>query len=313
MELTQLTIDAARSAIQERKTTAFALAEAHYAHIEKEDGQIGAFLTLCKERALEQADRIDRMAAEGKPLPPLGGVPVAIKDVMSTRGVRTTAGSKILGHYIPPYDCTAVARMEAAGAVLLGKTNCDEFAMGSSNENSAYHSVRNPRDLNRVPGGSSGGSAAAVAADMAVAALGSDTGGSIRQPASFCGVVGLMPTYGRVSRYGLIAFASSLDHIGPLTRTVKDAALVLQTIAGRDPMDSTSAEIPVPDYVAELEKPVKGLKVGVAKEYFGSGLDPEVRAAVEAAIQKLAGLGCEVVPVSLPHSEYAIPTYYIVA
>ncbi len=256
---------------------------------------------------------MDRMAAEGKTLPPLGGVPVGIKDVMSTRGLRTTAGSKILENYIPPYDCTAVARMEAAGAVVLGKMNCDEFAMGSSNENSAYGPVRNPRDLNRVPGGSSGGSAAAVAADMAVVALGSDTGGSIRQPASFCGVVGLMPTYGRVSRYGLIAFASSLDHIGPLAKTVKDAALVLRTIAGRDPMDSTSADVPVPDYVAELDKPVRGMKLGVAKEYFGEGLDDEVRQTVEAAIDKLKGLGCEVVPVSLPHTPYAIPTYYLIA
>jgi len=292
MELTQLTIDAARSSIQERKTTALALAEAHYARIQKEDEQIGAFLTLCKERALEQADRIDRMAAEGKPLPPLGGVPVGIKDVMSTRGVRTTAGSKSLGKYVPPYDCTAVARMEAAGAVILGKTNCDEFAMGSSNENSAFHPVRNPRDLSRVPGGSSGGSAAAVAADMAVAALGSDTGGSIRQPASFCGVVGLVPTYGRVSRYGLIAFASSLDHIGPLAKTVKDAAIVLRAIAGRDPMDSTSADLPVPDYTTEMDKSVRGLRVGVAKEYFGEGLDDEVRQAVESAIDKLTSLGC---------------------
>ncbi len=317
MQLTKLTIDAARSAVQQRKTTALALTEASYARIQKEDEQIGAFLTLCKERAMEQADRIDRMAAEGKPLPPLAGVPVAIKDVMSTRGVRTTAGSKILGKYVPPYDCTAVARMEAAGAVVLGKTNCDEFAMGSSNENSAYHPVHNPRDKSRVPGGSSGGSAAAVAAEMAVATLGSDTGGSIRQPASFCGVVGLKPTYGRVSRYGLIAFASSLDHIGPFAKTVKEVAQVLRTIAGRDPMDATSAEKPVPDYVAELEKPLKDsgktIKIGVAKEYFGSGLDPEVRAAVEAAIQKLAELGCEVVPVSLPHTEYAVPTYYIVA
>ena len=313
MDLTLLTIDAARQAVQERKTTALALAEAHYQRIQREDGQIGAYLTLSKNRALEQADRIDRMAAEGKSLPPLGGVPVGIKDVMSTRGIRTTAGSKILEKYIPPYDCTVVARLESAGAVVLGKMNCDEFAMGSSNENSAYHPVRNPRDLTRVPGGSSGGSAAAVAADMAVFTLGSDTGGSIRQPASFCGVVGLMPTYGRVSRYGLIAFASSLDHIGPLTKTVKDAALVLRIIAGRDPMDSTSAEVPVPDYVAELEKPVRGLKLGVAKEYFGEGLDDEVRQSVEAAIDKLQGLGCEVVPVSLPHTPYAIPAYYLIA
>src|SRR6516165_8837445 len=313
MDPVSLTVDAARSAVQERKTTAVALAEAHYARIQKEDGQVCAFLTLSKERALEQADRIDRMVAEGKALPPLAGVPVGIKDVMSTRGVRTTAGSKILEKYVPPYDCTAVARLESAGAVVLGKMNCDEFAMGSSNENSGYGPVRNPRDLTRVPGGSSGGSAAAVAADMTVFTLGSDTGGSIRQPASFCGVVGLMPTYGRVSRYGLIAFASSLDHIGPITRTVKDAALVLRTIAGRDPMDSSSADVPVADYVAELDKPVRGLKIGVAKEYFGEGLDSEVRKSVDDAIQKLAELGCVIVPVSLPHTEYAIPTYYIVA
>src|SRR5215831_8370456 len=313
MDPVSLTIDGARSAVQERKTTCAALAEAHYERIQKEDGQIGAFLTLSRDRAMQQADRVDRMLAEGKPLPPLAGVPVGIKDVMSTRGVRTTAGSRILEKYVPPYDCTAVARLEAAGAVVLGKMNCDEFAMGSSNENSGYGPVRNPRDLTRVPGGSSGGSAAAVAADIAVFTLGSDTGGSIRQPASFCGVVGLMPTYGRVSRYGLIAFASSLDHVGPLTRSVNDAALVLRTVAGRDPMDPTSADVPVPDYVAELEKPVKGLRLGVAREYFGEGLEPEVRAAVEAAIEKLAGLGCEIVKVSLPHTEYAIPTYYIVA
>jgi aspartyl-tRNA(Asn)/glutamyl-tRNA(Gln) amidotransferase subunit A len=313
MDLTSLTIDAARSAVQNRSATALALAEAHYGRIQKEDGQIGAYLTLSKERALEQADRMDRMAAEGKTLPPLGGVPVGVKDVMATRGVRTTAGSKILANYIPPYDSTAVARLEAAGAVILGKLNCDEFAMGSSNENSGFHPVRNPRDLTRVPGGSSGGSAAAVAADMAVVTLGSDTGGSIRQPASFCGVVGLMPTYGRVSRYGLLAFASSLDHIGPLAKTVKDAATVLRTIAGHDPMDSTSADIPVPDYVAELDRSVRGLKLGLAKEYFSDGLDDEVRQSVEQAIDKLRGLGCEIVPVSLPHTPYAIPTYYVVA
>jgi aspartyl-tRNA(Asn)/glutamyl-tRNA(Gln) amidotransferase subunit A len=308
-----LTIESARSGVQQRSTTAAALTEEHYSRIQKEDEQIGAFLTLCRERALEQADRIDRMAAEGKPLPPLAGVPVAIKDVLNTRGVRTTAGSKILEHYIPPYDCTAVARMEAAGAVVLGKTNCDEFAMGSSNENSAFRPVRNPRAPDRVPGGSSGGSASAVAAAMAVAALGSDTGGSIRQPASFCGVVGLMPTYGRVSRYGLIAFASSLDHIGPITRTVKDAAMVLGVIAGRDAMDSTSADLPVPDYVSELEKSIRGLKVGVAKEYFGEGLDEEVHHAAESAIDRLKKLGCEIVPISLPHTPYAIPAYYIIA
>ena len=313
MNLSSLTINAARSAVQQHKTTATALAEAYYAKIESNDPQIGAFLTLSKNRALAKAAEIDALATKGETLPPLGGVPVGIKDVMVTSGVRTTAGSKILGDYVPPYDCTAVARLEAAGAVVLGKTNCDEFAMGSSTENSAWHPVHNPRDLSRVPGGSSGGSAAAVAADMAVVTLGSDTGGSIRQPASFCGVVGMMPTYGRVSRYGLIAFASSLDHIGPLSKTVKDAAITLRTIAGHDPMDSTSADVPVPDYVAEMEKPIRGLKIGVPKEYFGEGLDAEVRSAVESTIQKLAELGCEIISLSLPHTSYAIATYYIVA
>src|ERR1700686_2769374 len=308
MDLTLLTIDRARSAIQERKTSAAALAEAFYARIESDDPKIGAFLTLSKERAMAKAAEMDGLAAKGDTLPPLAGVPVGIKDVLVAKGIRTTAGSKILGNYVPPYDCTAVARLEAAGAVVLGKLNCDEFAMGSSNENSAWKPVHNPRDLSRVPGGSSGGSAACVAADMAVVALGSDTGGSIRQPASFCGVVGLLPTYGRVSRYGLIAFASSLDHIGPLAKTVKDAAIVLRTIAGRDPMDATSADVAVPDYVSELDKPVRGMKIGVAKEYFGEGLDDEVRHAVESAIDKLKGLGCEIVPVSLPDTPYAIPT-----
>jgi aspartyl-tRNA(Asn)/glutamyl-tRNA(Gln) amidotransferase subunit A len=313
MDLKLLTIDGARDAIREGRTTATALAESFYAKIESDDPKIGSYLTLAKDRGLAKAGAIDGMAARGETLPPLAGVPVGIKDVLVTRGVRTTAGSKILGNYIPPYDCTAVARLEAAGAVMLGKMNCDEFAMGSSNENSAWKPVHNPRDLSRVPGGSSGGSAAAVAADLAVATLGTDTGGSIRQPASFCGVVGLKPTYGRVSRYGLIAFASSLDHIGPLTKTVRDAAIVLRTIAGRDPMDSTSAEVPVPDYVAELEKPVRGLKIGLAKEYLAEGLDPEVRKAVEDAVQSLSELGSEIVEISLPHTEYAIATYYIVA
>lgn len=313
MDFTSLTIDATRSAVQERKISATALAEIYYDKIGKDDPQIGAYLTLSKERALAKATEIDALAAKGEKLPPLGGVPVGIKDVLVTKGVRTTAGSKILGNYIPPYDCTAVARLEAAGALVLGKLNCDEFAMGSSNENSAWRPVHNPRDLSRVPGGSSGGSAAATAADMAVAALGSDTGGSIRQPASLCGVVGLKPTYGRVSRYGLIAFASSLDHIGPLAKTVRDAAIMLGTIAGRDPMDSTSAQLPVPDYVAELDRPVRGLRIGVAREYFGDGLDDQVRKPVEAVIQKLAALGCDIVEVSLPHTKYAIPTYYIVA
>jgi aspartyl-tRNA(Asn)/glutamyl-tRNA(Gln) amidotransferase subunit A len=311
--LNSFNIESVRSAVQSQSKPATALAEEHYARIESQDAQIGAFLTLSKERALAKADEADRRARAGGQMPALAGVPVAIKDVFVTEGVRTTAGSKILGNYVPPYDATVVKRLEAAGAVMLGKTNCDEFAMGSSNENSAWKPVHNPRDLRRVPGGSSGGSAAAVAAEMAVVSLGSDTGGSIRQPAALCGVVGLKPTYGRVSRYGLIAFASSLDHVGPFGRSVKDVATVLGVIAGRDPMDSTSADVPVPDYVRELERPARGLKIGVAKEYFGEGLDEEVRAAVETAIQKLGSLGCEIVEVSLPHTRYAIPAYYIIA
>ncbi|HWR35741.1 MAG TPA: Asp-tRNA(Asn)/Glu-tRNA(Gln) amidotransferase subunit GatA, partial [Clostridia bacterium] len=260
-----------------------------------------------------KAAEIDRIADRGDELPPLAGVPIAVKDVMMTRGIRTTAGSKILKNFIAPYDCAAVARLEAAGALVLGKLNCDEFAMGSSNENSGFHPVRNPRDLSRVPGGSSGGSAASVAAGMTVAALGSDTGGSIRQPASFCGVVGLKPTYGRVSRYGLIAFASSFDHIGPLTKTVKDAAIMLRTIAGRDPLDSTSADVPVADYAGEIGRDIKGLRLGIPKEYFGDGLDDDVRARVEASIGQLRAAGASVVQISLPATRYAIPAYYVVA
>jgi aspartyl-tRNA(Asn)/glutamyl-tRNA(Gln) amidotransferase subunit A len=308
-----LTIDSARELVARKQSTATALAEAYYSCIAAEDEKIGAFLTLSRERALAKAAEIDRLADRGDPLPPLAGVPVAMKDVLMMRGVRTTAASKILDNFIAPYDCTAVARMEAAGAVVLGKANCDEFAMGSSNENSGYKPVHNPRDLTRVPGGSSGGSAAAVAAGMAVAALGSDTGGSIRQPAAFCGVVGLLPTYGRVSRYGLIAFGSSLDHIGPLTKTVKDAATILQIIAGRDPLDSTSADVPVDDYVGAVGRPVKGLKIGIPEEYFGEGLDPEIRAAIERVLERLQGAGCETVRLSLPHTKYAVPTYYLVA
>ena len=313
MNIDLLTVSSTVTAIQERQITATTLAEKFYEKIDAENENTNAYLTLAKDRALAQAERIDRIADKGDPLPVLGGVPIAIKDVMSTQGVRTTAGSKILENYVPAYDCSAVERLERAGAVILGKTNCDEFAMGSSNENSAYGAVRNPRDPQRVPGGSSGGSAACVAAGTAVAALGSDTGGSIRQPAAFCGVVGLMPTYGRVSRYGLIAFASSLDHIGPLTKSVKDAAILLQQIAGRDPLDSTTADVPVPDFVSEIEKPIKGLKIGIPHEYFGEGLDPEVRKAVENGIQLFVKAGCEVVPVSLPHTKYAIPAYYVVA
>src|SRR5437868_578918 len=313
MNVNLLTVASTRTGIEERQFTAAAVVEEFYKKIATDDAHIHGYLTLSKDRALAQAARIDKLADKAELPPPRAGVAVAIKDVMVTKGVRSTAGSKILENFIPPYDCTAVSRLEQAGAVILGKTNCDEFAMGSSTENSAYGPVANPHDKTRVPGGSSGGSAAAVAARTAVAALGSDTGGSIRQPAAFCGVVGLTPTYGRVSRYGLIAFASSLDHIGPLTKTVKDSALLLQQIAGRDSLDSTSADVPVPTYADEIERPVRGLKLGVPKEYFSEGLDGEVRRAVEAAIQKLAAAGCEVVEISLPHAKYAIPTYYIVA
>ena len=313
MNLDPLTVDSARTAVLEKQTTATTLVEAFYEKIEAEDAALGAYLTLCREHAYQQAAYIDALADKGDALPPLAGVPIAIKDVFTTKGVRTTAASKVLANFIAPYDATAVQRLKAAGAVILGKTNCDEFAMGSSNENSGFHPVRNPHDRARVPGGSSGGSAAAVAAGMAVASIGSDTGGSIRQPAAFCGVVGLKPTYGRISRYGLIAFASSLDHVGPFGKTVKDVALMLQCMAGRDPLDSTSANVPVPNYLKQVGTPIEGLRMGVPKEYFGEGLDAEIRAAADAAIQELAKAGCEIVPISLPHTKYAIPTYYVVA
>jgi aspartyl-tRNA(Asn)/glutamyl-tRNA(Gln) amidotransferase subunit A len=293
------------------------VAEQHYARIAAEDGpggkNIHSFLALSEKRALEQAAKIDAMAAKGDALPPLAGVPIGIKDVLTMVGSPATAGSKILQGYMPPYDATAVKKLEAAGAVLLGKLNCDEFAMGSSNENSAYGPVLNPRALDRVPGGSSGGSAAAVAAGFAVATLGTDTGGSIRQPAAFCGVVGMLPTYGRVSRYGLIAFASSLDRVGPFATNVRDAATMLSVLAGKDLLDATSSDRPVGDYVGALARPVSGLRIGVPEEYFGEGLDPEIRAAIERALDGLRAAGCEVKTISLPHTKYAIPTYYVIA
>jgi aspartyl-tRNA(Asn)/glutamyl-tRNA(Gln) amidotransferase subunit A len=313
LDTRSLTIDAARSAIASGERKATELAELHYDRIAREDGKINSFLALSRERAMTQAERIDEMASRGETLPVLAGVPLGIKDVLAMRGVPTTAGSLILKGYRPPYDATVVTRLEAAGAVLLGKINCDEFAMGSSNENSAYGPVLNPKALDRVPGGSSGGSAAAVAADFAVATLGTDTGGSIRQPAAFCGVVGVLPTYGRVSRYGLIAFASSLDRVGPFTKNVRDAATVLHVIAGEDVMDATSSDRPVDDYVGALSKPVEGLRIGVPEEYFGEGLDPEIRAAIDGALAGLKTVGCVVKPVSLPHTKYAIPTYYVLA
>ena len=313
MNLEGLTIDAARTAVAAGETSATALAELHYARLAARDAQINSFLALSRDRAMTQAEKIDGLAARGEALPVLAGVPVGIKDVLAMQGAPATAGSRILEGYRPPYDATAVTKLEAAGAILLGKLNCDEFAMGSSNENSAYGRVLNPRALDRVPGGSSGGSAAAVAADFAVATLGTDTGGSIRQPAAFCGVVGVLPTYGRVSRYGLIAFASSLDRVGPLTKCVKDAATVLQVIAGKDVMDATSSERPVEDYAGVLATPVEGLRIGVPEEYFGEGLDVEIRAAIEGVLAGLKAAGCVIKPVSLPHTKYAIPTYYVLA
>jgi len=308
-----LSIGDIRNSIESGERKASAIAEASFEKIEARDPQIHAYLSTNRERALEQASRIDDLVAKGKPLPVLAGVPVGIKDVLTIEGLRATAGSKILEGYRAPYTATAVQKLEAAGAVVLGKLNCDEFAMGSSNENSAYGPVHNPHALDRVPGGSSGGSAAAVAAGMAVATLGTDTGGSIRQPASFCGVVGVLPTYGRVSRYGLIAFASSLDRVGPFTANVRDAATVLGVIAGHDPQDATSSPLPITDYTAELDKGVAGLRLGVPSEYFAEGLDPEVRAAVERSIDQLRAAGASIQPISLPHTRYAVPTYYVVA
>jgi len=307
------TLATVRDALLGKKVSARELAQDFYAHIARRNPELNAFLTLCPERAYAQADLVDAAIAKGNPLGPLAGVPVAIKDVISTQGVRTTCGSKILENYTPPYDATAIERLENAGAVILGKTNCDEFAMGSSNENSAYGPVRNPAALDRVPGGSSGGSAAVVAAGLSVISLGTDTGGSIRQPGAYCGVPALMPTYGRVSRYGLIAFASSLDRIGPFATNITDAATVMSVIAGHDANDSTSAAVAVPDYAAEMEKPLDGLRIGVPEDYFGAGLDSEVKAKVQAGIALLEKLGCKRVLLKMPHTDYAIATYYIVA
>ncbi len=315
-----MSIEAVRAGVANGTATAASVAEQYYAKIEAEDGAggpcgkgINSYLALSRERAFVQAAKIDAVSAKGDPLPPLAGVPVGIKDVLTMTGSPATAGSLILKGYMPPYDATAVTRLESAGAVLLGKLNCDEFAMGSSNENSAYGPVRNPRALGRVPGGSSGGSAAAVAAGLAVASLGTDTGGSIRQPAAFCGVCGVLPTYGRVSRYGLIAFASSLDRVGPFTTSVRDAATMLSVLAGWDMMDATSSDRPVGDYVGALADPVNGLRIGVPAEYFGGGLDPEIRTAIERVLDRLRDAGCTVKPIFLPHTKYAIPTYYVIA
>lgn len=313
-ELCELSIHAALEQLRQRALSASELTRAHLERIVALDGQLHAYITVTAEIALEQARQADQRRARGDDAPLLG-IPVAIKDVICTRGVRTTCGSRILENFVPPYDATVVARLRAAGAILLGKTNTDEFAMGSSTEHSAFFPTANPWDLQRVPGGSSGGSAAAVAAGCAMGALGSDTGGSVRQPAALCGVVGLKPTYGRVSRYGLVAHGSSLDQIGVLTRDARDAALLLRVIAGHDPRDATSLDAPVPDYLQHLEDgaDLGGVKIGIPKEYFISGIEAGVESAVREALRVMEDAGARLMEVSLPHTQYGIPIYYLIA
>ena len=311
--LHDLSLRDAAARVRRRETSSVELVRAALDRIAAVEPAVGAFLTVTEAEALAAAAAIDRRIAAGEDPGPLAGVPVGIKDIICTAGIRTTAGSRILERFVPAYDATVTARLKRAGAVIVGKLNCDEFAMGSSTENSALGTTRNPWDGNRVPGGSSGGSGAAVAAGECHAALGTDTGGSVRLPAAFCGVVGLKPTYGRVSRYGVIAYASSLDQVGPLARDVADTALMLEAIAGHDPADSTASPRPVPSYLAALEQGVRGLRVGLPREYFVEGMQPEVEAGVRAAVRELERLGAIVEPVSLPHTEYAIATYYLIA
>ena len=305
-------VSSIREGLRTKQFSAVEITREALAFAERENPKTNAYLSLAPERAMAAAARVDEQLAAGIDPGPLAGVSIAVKDVILTKGLRTTCGSKILENYIPPYDATAIERIEAAGGIILGKTNCDEFAMGSSNENSAYGAVRNPVALDRVPGGSSGGSAAVVAQNTAVLALGSDTGGSVRQPASFCGVVGVTPTYGRDSRYGLVAYASSLDHIAPFARSVRDAAALLEVMAGRDSLDSTSAGIAVPHYAAHLDGNVKGMKVGVPVEYMKHATG-ETAALINQSIRDLEGLGCEVQEISLPSTDYAVAAYYIIA
>ncbi|MCA1769868.1 MAG: Asp-tRNA(Asn)/Glu-tRNA(Gln) amidotransferase subunit GatA [Halomonas sp.] len=306
------TLSELAAALTAGEFTSRELTEHQLARIARLDGEINSFITVTPEQALTAADAADAARAKGQ-AGPLTGLPLAIKDLFCTQGVLTTAGSKMLGNFVSPYDASVVEKLKAAGMVSLGKTNMDEFAMGSSNENSAFGPVKNPWEAGAVPGGSSGGSAAAVAAGLAPAALGTDTGGSIRQPAAFCGITGLKPTYGRVSRYGIIAYASSLDQAGPMARTAKDCALLLNAIAGPDPRDSTCVARGVPDYTEELDAPLSGLKIGLPREYFGDGLDPDVEAAVREAVKVYESLGATVREVSLPHTHYAIPAYYVIA
>ncbi|MGD9506638.1 MAG: Asp-tRNA(Asn)/Glu-tRNA(Gln) amidotransferase subunit GatA [Syntrophobacteraceae bacterium] len=312
MDLHALTIHELHDLLVRKEVKTSEVVASFLRRIESEDPKIAAYLLVTGNEAMEQAKAFE---TEGRDMgaSPLAGIPLAIKDVLCMDGVRTTCGSRILENFTPPYTATVMERLQAAGAISLGKTNMDEFAMGSSTEGSAFGPTHNPWDLERVPGGSSGGSAAAVAADLCAGSLGTDTGGSIRQPASFCGVVGLKPTYGRVSRFGLVAFASSLDQIGPITKDVEDAAIMLQCIAGHDPKDSTSVDRPVPDYRAALGESIKGLRLGIPREYFIEGMDPEVAAAIDKAIQACKGLGAQTVDISLPHTEYGIAAYYIIA
>lgn len=312
MELHTLTIHQLHHLLKQRTVSSREATEAFLARIETTDSRINAFITVVADHALAAADAADRRIADGD-CAPLTGIPLALKDIFLTEGVRTTCASRMLQEFIAPYDATAWARLKKQGAVLLGKLNQDEFAMGSSSENSAFGPTRNPWDIERIPGGSSGGSAAAIAAQQAIATLGTDTGGSIRQPASHCGCVGLKPTYGRVSRYGVIAYASSLDQVGPVTRDVTDAALLLQSIAGHDPLDSTSIDQAVPDYTASLKNDIKGLKIGLPKEYFIDGLDSDVQRSMDTAIDHLRSQGAEFVEVSLPHTRYAVACYYLIA
>ncbi len=305
------TVRGVRDAVASGHISAVEACSAVFDAIDARDPALHAFNTVIKEDAITRAAQLDRLAPSDRG--PLHGVPIALKDNLCTRGVRTTASSRMLERYVPPYSATVVERLEAAGGIVVGKTNCDEFAMGSSNENSAFGPVHNPWDHERIPGGSSGGSAVAVASGVVPVSLGSDTGGSIRQPAALCGIVGLKPTYGRVSRYGLIAFASSLDQIGPFTRTSADAAAILKVLAGPDPRDATAAQEPVPDYASALTGDVSGLRVGVPRSLFGAGVDQEVLTAVEEALHALSSLGATLVDVELPHAGHAIPVYYLVA
>lgn len=312
MKLSELTVKDAHEGLRKKQFSAVELTKAVLSEIKKKEKTIQAYITVTEQEALDGARKVDQLITDNQPLAPLSGIPVAVKDVISTQGVQTTAGSKILEGYIPPYDATVVQKLREQNVVIIGKTNCDEFAMGSSTENSAYQKTKNPHDTTRVPGGSSGGSAAAVAANECLLSLGSDTGGSIRQPAALCGVVGLKPTYGRVSRYGLIAMASSLDTIGPIAKTVEDAALALTLIAGHDPLDATTRNVPVPDYTKKLRDGIVGVRVGVPREYFGQGLNTDVRKMVERAIKQLEEQGAKVIEISLPYQEYALAVYYII-